>query len=42
MDEGVFINCTNANVIRLLAPLILSQAEAMFFMEKFAKVIRDY
>lgn len=41
IDEGVFVNCTNGNVIRLLPPLILSQAEAMFFQEKFTKVIRE-
>jgi acetylornithine aminotransferase len=39
IEEKVFVNCTNLNVIRLLPPLILSQDEASFFINKFSKVI---
>jgi len=39
IPEGVLINCTNENVIRLLPPLILTQSDCNFFLEKFEKVI---
>lgn len=39
LEEGVLVNCTNDNVIRLLPPLIISREEADLFLDKFRKVI---
>lgn len=39
MKEGVLVNCTNENVIRLLPPYIITEQEIDLFVEKFQKVI---
>jgi acetylornithine aminotransferase len=39
MDNGVLVNCTNGNVIRLLPPLIMGKEEADKFIEVFEKVL---
>lgn len=39
MDEGVLVNCTNENVIRLLPPLIISEGDIKLFLEKFDKAL---
>lgn len=39
MSEGVLVNCTNENVIRLLPPYIISESDIDFFIQKFDKVL---
>jgi acetylornithine/N-succinyldiaminopimelate aminotransferase len=39
MDEGVLVNCTNDNVIRLLPPYIITDEDISLFIEKFDKVL---
>jgi acetylornithine/N-succinyldiaminopimelate aminotransferase len=39
IEQGVFVNCTNTNVIRLLPPLILSDNDSKLFISKFRKVL---
>ena len=41
LDEGVLVNCTNVNVIRLLPPLVITRKEADIFLKKFKKVVSD-
>jgi acetylornithine/N-succinyldiaminopimelate aminotransferase len=40
--ENVLVNCTNANVIRLLPPLNIEKSEIDLFLEKFKEVIRTF
>lgn len=39
MTEGVLVNCTNDNVIRLLPPYIITEEDIALFIEKFDKVL---
>lgn len=39
MQEGVLVNCTNENVIRLLPPYIITEEDINLFIEKFDKVL---
>ncbi len=39
IDNKVFVNCTNGNVIRLLPPFILANDDSALFMNKFKKVV---
>lgn len=39
IDNKVFVNCTNRNVIRLLPPLILSAGDSELFINEFRKVL---
>ena len=39
LSEGVLVNCTGGNVIRLLPPYILSESDIDVFIEKFEGVI---
>lgn len=39
MSEGILVNCTNENVIRLLPPYILSEEDIIYFAERFEKVL---
>ena len=40
-EEHIFTGAAGPNVLRLLPPLILSKEQALFFLEKFAKVINE-
>ena len=42
LDSGILINVTTDNVIRLLPPLIFTDAEADLLVEKLDKVIRAF
>jgi acetylornithine/succinyldiaminopimelate/putrescine aminotransferase len=39
IPEGVLVNCTNENVIRLLPPYIITEKDIDIFTEKFESVI---
>jgi acetylornithine/N-succinyldiaminopimelate aminotransferase len=39
LEEGVLVNCTNNNVIRLLPPFIITRKESDLCLEKFEKVL---
>jgi len=40
LKENILVNCTNQNVIRLLPPYIINEADIDMFIEKFEKVIK--
>jgi acetylornithine/N-succinyldiaminopimelate aminotransferase len=42
LDEKLLINVTNDNVVRLLPPLVLTQADAELLTEKLARLIRTF
>ncbi len=42
LDNGIVINITNNNIIRILPPLILSDAEADLMVEKIAVVVKTF
>lgn len=39
MEQGVLVNCTNQNVLRLLPPYVITESDIDLFIEKFEKVI---
>jgi len=41
LNKGVIANCTRNNVVRLLPPLIISESEVDFFIEKFDEVLNE-
>jgi acetylornithine aminotransferase len=41
LNKGVIANCTSNNVVRLLPPLIISESEVDFFIEKFDEVLSE-
>ncbi len=41
LNKGVIANCTSNNVVRLLPPLIISENEVDFFIEKFDEVLSE-
>lgn len=40
-EEHIFTGAAGPNVLRLLPPLILSEEQALFFIEKFSKVLNE-
>ena len=42
LERGILINVTADNVIRLLPPLIFTDAEADLLVEKLDKLVRDF
>jgi len=40
-EEHIFTGAAGPNVLRLLPPLILSREQALFFIEKFSKVLNE-
>lgn len=42
LDEGLVINVTAGNVVRLLPPLIYTDADAELLTEKLVKIINDF
>lgn len=40
-EEHIFTGAAGPNVLRLLPPLILSKEQALFFIEKFGKVLNE-
>ena len=40
-EEHIFTGAAGPNVLRLLPPLILSKEQALFFIEKFSKVLNE-
>ena len=42
LDSGILLNVTADNVIRLLPPLIFTDAEADLLVEKLDKLVRDF
>jgi acetylornithine/N-succinyldiaminopimelate aminotransferase len=41
LDNGVLVNCTNGNVIRLLPPLTIEKEHVDFFVNAFEKAFSD-
>ncbi len=42
LDQGVFINCTHENVLRLLPPLIINEAEARELVARVSNAIKIF
>ena len=42
LEEGLLINVTNKNIIRLLPPLIISSVEADIIVNKLSKLILNF
>ena len=42
LDAGLMINVTADNVIRLLPPLIMSEAEGRQVVERLAPIVREF
>jgi acetylornithine aminotransferase len=42
LDNGIVINVTNSNVIRILPPLIISNEEADVIVEKITTVVKNF
>jgi acetylornithine aminotransferase len=42
LAEKLLINVTNDSVVRLLPPLVLTQADAELLTEKLARLIRTF
>ncbi|MBI5021889.1 MAG: aspartate aminotransferase family protein [Ignavibacteriales bacterium] len=38
-EQGILINCTNSNVIRLLPPLIIEEKHADYFIKEFRSIL---
>lgn len=41
MDNKIFVNVTNVNVLRLIPPLILSKENVKYFIETFRNIIQN-
>jgi acetylornithine aminotransferase len=42
LDAGLVINVTSENVVRLLPPLVMSEAEGRMVVERLAPLIRAF
>jgi len=42
LEAGLIVNVTNDRVVRLLPPLVMSEAEARIVVERLAPIIRDF
>jgi len=41
LSNGILVNCTNVNVIRLLPPFIISKVDIDYFSDNFNKVLSE-
>jgi acetylornithine/N-succinyldiaminopimelate aminotransferase len=42
LDAGLIVNVTNDKVVRLLPPLIMSEAEGRMVVERLVPIIKDF
>ncbi|MEJ2176211.1 MAG: aspartate aminotransferase family protein, partial [bacterium] len=42
LEAGLIVNVTNDRVVRLLPPLVMSEAEGRIVVERLAPIIRDF
>jgi acetylornithine/N-succinyldiaminopimelate aminotransferase len=42
LDAGLIVNVTNDRVVRLLPPLVMSEAEGRMVVERLVPIVRDF